>query len=198
MWCNHLRQLFKMGDDSKISLTSGVLVFLVLCIMSGNSVAIQFVIGLVTLAAIGMGLMAAGTYYSQKAIPRSENGEDFRLSSFLNSDAPLTDRLSRFSAAVATNIRESIMGENEKINRDPSVSLQKGAPKWKRDSTSKACSLCSSAFTLLKRRHHCRRCGSIFCAKCCPKAKGSKESERLCLTCVQIRAPRPDEAKKET
>ncbi|CAL8070485.1 unnamed protein product [Calicophoron daubneyi] len=29
------------------------------------------------------------------------------------------------------------------------------------------CASCLRAFTLLRRRHHCRRCGHIFCGRCC-------------------------------
>eukprot|EP00759_Apiculatamorpha_spiralis_P002693 PhF_6_TR11158/c0_g1_i1/m.17984 len=37
---------------------------------------------------------------------------------------------------------------------------------WAPDHTADTCKLCGNAFTLLNRRHHCRRCGQIFCAKC--------------------------------
>eukprot|EP01103_Thecamoeba_quadrilineata_P013550 TRINITY_DN3796_c0_g1_i2.p1 TRINITY_DN3796_c0_g1~~TRINITY_DN3796_c0_g1_i2.p1 ORF type:complete len:262 (+),score=28.21 TRINITY_DN3796_c0_g1_i2:27-788(+) len=39
-------------------------------------------------------------------------------------------------------------------------------PDWVPDSSAKQCNNCSSEFTFANRRHHCRKCGQIFCAKC--------------------------------
>lgn len=40
---------------------------------------------------------------------------------------------------------------------------------WQEDSGVKACPLCDAKFTFFNRRHHCRKCGKIFCNKCCGK-----------------------------
>ena len=37
---------------------------------------------------------------------------------------------------------------------------------WKVDSTTSMCDLCFAKFTLLKRKHHCRKCGTIVCNDC--------------------------------
>lgn len=37
------------------------------------------------------------------------------------------------------------------------------APVWANDSSSDFCMLCSTSFTILKRRHHCRRCMISVC-----------------------------------
>ena len=37
---------------------------------------------------------------------------------------------------------------------------------WMDDSSSSVCILCKAEFTLLIRRHHCRRCGGLFCNSC--------------------------------
>ncbi|KAM9922774.1 hypothetical protein OXX80_011759 [Metschnikowia pulcherrima] len=39
-------------------------------------------------------------------------------------------------------------------------------PRWKADSASSKCYLCKTRFTLLNRRHHCRKCGQLVCAGC--------------------------------
>lgn len=36
---------------------------------------------------------------------------------------------------------------------------------WRRDLTRHSCALCDKNFTFFERRHHCRRCGDIFCAE---------------------------------
>lgn len=38
---------------------------------------------------------------------------------------------------------------------------------WMPDSKSKECYECSTKFSTFRRKHHCRLCGQIFCAKCC-------------------------------
>lgn len=37
---------------------------------------------------------------------------------------------------------------------------------WMRDDDVPKCPLCDTFFTLVRRRHHCRRCGGIFCSHC--------------------------------
>ncbi|PIO31065.1 hypothetical protein AB205_0044420 [Aquarana catesbeiana] len=39
-------------------------------------------------------------------------------------------------------------------------------PEWVPDSASTQCMSCYAPFTLLRRRHHCRSCGKIFCSRC--------------------------------
>ncbi|XP_062977056.1 lateral signaling target protein 2 homolog isoform X2 [Elgaria multicarinata webbii] len=39
-------------------------------------------------------------------------------------------------------------------------------PDWVPDSTCSHCMACHASFTFLRRRHHCRSCGKIFCSRC--------------------------------
>ncbi|KAI9139749.1 hypothetical protein BKA69DRAFT_1126311 [Paraphysoderma sedebokerense] len=39
---------------------------------------------------------------------------------------------------------------------------------WKPDSEATNCSSCARPFTFFVRRHHCRKCGDIFCSACSP------------------------------
>uniref|UniRef100_G1KEJ7 FYVE-type domain-containing protein n=1 Tax=Anolis carolinensis TaxID=28377 RepID=G1KEJ7_ANOCA len=41
-----------------------------------------------------------------------------------------------------------------------------GPPEWVPDSTCSHCMACRQPFTFLRRRHHCRSCGKIFCSRC--------------------------------
>ena len=54
--------------------------------------------------------------------------------------------------------------------------------KWMDDAAAQNCSLCDAPFTLAVRRHHCRHCGLIFCAKCCPE-NAENPDMRLCSLC---------------
>lgn len=58
--------------------------------------------------------------------------------------------------------------------------------KWIEDSLRDSCNLCLRKFTISVRRHHCRRCGEIFCRICCPKLHGMRKSvgvKRICVLC---------------
>jgi hypothetical protein len=61
------------------------------------------------------------------------------------------------------------------------------APVWTADGHSK-CEICSTEFSIVKRRHHCRNCGRLVCGTCSShreilyKSK-SKEKERVCDPC---------------
>ncbi len=38
---------------------------------------------------------------------------------------------------------------------------------WIPDAVSSDCYSCQAKFTTIRRKHHCRMCGQIFCSKCC-------------------------------
>jgi len=40
-------------------------------------------------------------------------------------------------------------------------------PIWVPDELASVCTACFSQFTLIRRRHHCRNCGGIYCNNCC-------------------------------
>eukprot|EP01060_Flectonema_neradi_P015033 TRINITY_DN21713_c0_g1_i1.p1 TRINITY_DN21713_c0_g1~~TRINITY_DN21713_c0_g1_i1.p1 ORF type:complete len:979 (+),score=150.95 TRINITY_DN21713_c0_g1_i1:42-2978(+) len=46
------------------------------------------------------------------------------------------------------------------------ASRQSRKPDWKADHTTRLCVGCKKKFSFTTRRHHCRRCGNIFCATC--------------------------------
>eukprot|EP00943_MAST-04B_sp_MAST-4B-sp1_P009601 g9601.t1 len=68
---------------------------------------------------------------------------------------------------------------------------------WQKDSARKTCNDCNLLFTIRRRRHHCRRCGLLFCKKCSGekyrldtymspfgKVKNSKDEKlRVCDRC---------------
>jgi hypothetical protein len=68
-----------------------------------------------------------------------------------------------------------------------SVAASASAP-WKDDRAVEACERCKLAFNMLRRRHHCRRCGGLFCHACSAKKmmgiKGYSKDERICLICT--------------
>jgi len=57
---------------------------------------------------------------------------------------------------------------------------------WVPDSKSRTCSSCHQAFTFTNRRHHCRVCGLVYCAKCCSHSDIVRvfHTDRPVRTCV--------------
>ncbi|XP_032996348.1 lateral signaling target protein 2 homolog [Lacerta agilis] len=67
-------------------------------------------------------------------------------------------------------------------------------PDWVPDSTCSHCMACRVPFTFLRRRHHCRSCGKIFCSRCSshlaplPHFKQLKPV-RICTHCYTTHLP---------
>jgi serine/threonine protein kinase len=70
--------------------------------------------------------------------------------------------------------------------------------RWVPDDLFPHCYRCNAKFTVAVRRHHCRMCGAVYCAECCPKTNAIAASvvrdnvsmprqqramERLCRSC---------------
>jgi hypothetical protein len=59
---------------------------------------------------------------------------------------------------------------------------------WKNDRECTICEHCEVNFGILRRKHHCRRCGGIYCNECCgEKVKGilgyGETLQRVCISC---------------
>lgn len=62
---------------------------------------------------------------------------------------------------------------------------------WVPDLDAKKCMNCNRDFTIIRRRHHCRYCGGLFCGACSSKRVtllrfGFDNRVRVCDTCFQI------------
>ncbi|KAH7713944.1 FYVE zinc finger family protein [Aphelenchoides avenae] len=89
-----------------------------------------------------------------------------------NGAAERTDKNDMDSPTSTISREEARSG---KFSRLASIFKSKGLPSyeqsdfrryWMPDSTGKECYECHERFTTFRRRHHCRLCGQIFCAKC--------------------------------
>jgi len=64
-------------------------------------------------------------------------------------------------------------------------------PHWVPDKDADYCIACKTKFDFIKRRHHCRRCGQIYCGKCSSHKvqfhrMGFVDPVRLCKPCSDI------------
>lgn len=62
---------------------------------------------------------------------------------------------------------------------------------WETDGTTSSCRVCSSSFTLLRRKHHCRYCGRLVCASCSDHMclipdSTYRAAERVCDECFAL------------
>jgi len=77
---------------------------------------------------------------------------------------------------------------SDKRQRDVQNLSERGL-KWVPDPEEESCSICLANFSLLKRRHHCRVCGHIFCDDCChtlnsyPDVLKHADPVRTCKNC---------------
>lgn len=51
---------------------------------------------------------------------------------------------------------------------------------WMPDSSCRVCYECDSQFTIFNRRHHCRLCGRVFCAKCTTNCVLTPSDDHTC------------------
>jgi len=87
----------------------------------------------------------------------------------------LTKAIQEYKSRQKTLKREKIDFEEET------------APVWVPDANSTQCDLCKIAFSLIKRKHHCRSCGHVVCGPCSRNmmvvAGVSSNPERVCNKC---------------
>ncbi|CAG0883015.1 unnamed protein product [Cyprideis torosa] len=61
-------------------------------------------------------------------------------------------------------------------------------PSWVPDEAAPLCMGCEAPFTVIRRRHHCRNCGKVFCGRCTPNSVplpryGLVKPVRVCNRC---------------
>lgn len=61
-------------------------------------------------------------------------------------------------------------------------------PRWVPDEDAFICYNCAARFTAVRRKHHCRQCGRVFCSQCCSfkmqlRHLSYQSLERVCVLC---------------
>jgi hypothetical protein len=96
--------------------------------------------------------------------------------------APSVDIKNEWLIAIDTVIKTNVS-----ITIDKTME-KSNAPFWMSDDSSTSCLLCKSSFTFFLRRHHCRACGKLVCAKCSQNKAVINNLEerksRVCEECV--------------
>uniref|UniRef100_A0A0M3HUT5 RUN domain-containing protein n=2 Tax=Ascaris TaxID=6251 RepID=A0A0M3HUT5_ASCLU len=72
---------------------------------------------------------------------------------------------------------------------------------WEKDADVDNCKGCNVQFTVSRRKHHCRNCGSIYCNACSDarvKLPSNAKPARVCLTCYNLLRSRQNSTLTET
>ncbi|CDU26081.1 uncharacterized protein SPSC_06248 [Sporisorium scitamineum] len=114
----------------------------------------------------------SGTLSRPNISQRQSSAASLLRSSVAPSEAGTSIAAAR-SADLAAN-REFRVPTNEAPNkvtlrRGPAMREQNLQPQWQRDEEARDCLGCGRHFTFFLRKHHCRRCGRIFCDACSSK-----------------------------
>lgn len=100
-------------------------------------------------------------------------------------------------AATATEKQEWMAHINkcieELLRKSGKKAVKDHAAVWVPDSEASACMNCKkSQFTMLNRRHHCRKCGAVVCGPCSSKKfllpNQSSKPLRVCTRCYETLA----------
>lgn len=98
----------------------------------------------------------------------------------------LSSELTRYAS-----LREDFVNLHPSDAQEPEIDhyeVQERPPVWIPDVEAPKCMSCGANFTVVKRRHHCRNCGKVFCARCSsnsvPLPKfGHVKPVRVCNKC---------------
>uniref|UniRef100_A0A7S4KGL3 FYVE-type domain-containing protein n=1 Tax=Paramoeba aestuarina TaxID=180227 RepID=A0A7S4KGL3_9EUKA len=93
-------------------------------------------------------------------------------SSSRDTSANNTSRVELFTKEVTEEKGKARVGEDAKSLRARDIqNLKSRGLEWLDDDAHSHCFHCNNPFSVVVRRHHCRLCGRIFCADCCPPNK---------------------------
>ncbi|XP_026330197.1 RUN and FYVE domain-containing protein 2-like isoform X2 [Hyposmocoma kahamanoa] len=86
---------------------------------------------------------------------------------------------------VGATLSENKLQLQELLEKEATASVDE-TPTWASDKDATACTACAKEFTIARRKHHCRRCGHIFCGACSEKTvalAGNTKPVRVCDAC---------------
>ncbi|XP_075975769.1 RUN and FYVE domain-containing protein 2-like isoform X2 [Anticarsia gemmatalis] len=87
---------------------------------------------------------------------------------------------------VGATLSENKLQLAELLEKDAKAQNVEEAATWTDDKDATACTACAKEFSIARRKHHCRRCGHIFCAACSDKTvalAGNTKPVRVCDAC---------------
>ncbi|XP_049823409.1 lateral signaling target protein 2 homolog isoform X2 [Aethina tumida] len=117
--------------------------------------------------------------------PQSYNGSNYH-------NHPRRSSNDEHSSTLYASLREDVanLHAESAVNEEPQDQIHQNEtpPIWIPDMEAPKCMSCGANFTVVRRRHHCRNCGKVFCARCSsnsvPLPKfGHVKPVRVCNKC---------------
>jgi hypothetical protein len=86
------------------------------------------------------------------------------------------------------NGEEALVWRGETMINDMLSTSTETPPPWIPDNEAPVCMSCKAMFTVVRRRHHCRNCGKVFCSRCSSNSVplprfGHLKPVRVCNRC---------------
>ncbi|XP_060881431.1 lateral signaling target protein 2 homolog [Metopolophium dirhodum] len=86
------------------------------------------------------------------------------------------------------NGEEALVWRGETMMNDMLSTSTETPPPWIPDNEAPVCMSCKAMFTVVRRRHHCRNCGKVFCSRCSSNSVplprfGHLKPVRVCNRC---------------
>ena len=123
--------------------------------------------------------------WTDEQIASLENGGNTKLNVYFHNSGVQTTGLvtARYKTPAAENYRRQLAAlakglppppaltdaEKRQIETDVRNELSRASPKqkpdWMPDQDSSCCTQCFAKFNLVRRRHHCRKCGQLVCER---------------------------------
>lgn len=73
-------------------------------------------------------------------------------------------------------VEDAAQGEVDAVKIQQALGSLKDQKDWSPDASSTECEGCHAVFDMWCRRHHCRKCGGVFCSTCAPKQASTPQS----------------------
>ena len=99
----------------------------------------------------------------------------------------IDDRREPAAPAIFPLVTRSFPGSNSAIHQLAVGPRSHRSPPALARSDAPTCMLCDASWSLIRRRHHCRRCGRVVCDACSPARQAvaaSNNRKRVCVRCV--------------
>merc|ERR1712106_321028 len=92
--------------------------------------------------------------------------------------------------SLQTDLDNSVAVQNDFVRLSQSLQMElekirqaEKEVRWQHEDDVEACNSCKNAFTVTRRKHHCRHCGRIFCSECVSKQVSCGPSGRPTKVC---------------
>ncbi|XP_022098309.1 lateral signaling target protein 2 homolog isoform X2 [Acanthaster planci] len=121
-----------------------------------------------------------------------DNSSDGVSGDVVSSNGPSEGALSEGTSKVAGPSSEQKERRRHRSgSRNRRAATYQEPPLWVPDDSATECTSCKAVFTMLRRKHHCRNCGKIFCARCSANSVplpryGQLSPVRVCNRCYMF------------